>query len=588
MTGPPSPTVDLAADASASHPSCRCRRRGLRWLGVVLGCGTLATGLVWALHADTITASQLLALAGSTFISEDLACIGAGLLVHEGTLTPLVAICGCALGIFVGDAGLMLLGRFGWRGAKRLSFVTRRLGTHRPEALGAWLDSHLIRTIITARFIPGTRVPTYLAVGALGRRLGMSILLLGAGTLLWTPLLVLAVAWLGAVVAEPLQRLFGEGWMALVIAAVALVMALHVAIRLSTAQGRRKMIVTCLRLTRYEFWPIWMLYAPLVPVWAWLSIRYRGTLSFTAANPAMPHGGMVGESKSDILAATPPERVASFALLPAGATDERMTAMNGAMGELGLCYPVILKPDAGYRGASVRLIRDAGQAAAYLQDHDYPILLQQYHPGPHEAGIFYYRHPDEPTGRIFGITDKKFPHIIGDGKRTLEQLIHGHPRYRLQADRFLERFDDRREKVLCKGQSMRLAMAGNHCQGVMFLDGASLLTPELESAIDQVLRQIEGFHFGRLDVRYSDVAAFKAGTDWTIIEINGVSSEATNLYDPSWTLFGALATLARQWHHAYRIGWANRRRGHAVSSWPQLIGEIRRYRSKALPDPVSD
>src|SRR5204863_7531177 len=115
-----------------------------------------------------------------------------------------------------------------------------------------------------------------------------------------------------------------------------------------------------------------------------------------------------------------------------------------------------------------------------LESQTGTIIVQTYHPGPFEAGVFYIRIPGEKSGRIFSITDKKFPVIVGDGQSTLEQLIWAHPRFRMQAQTFLARHERDADRVLPVGEAFRLAVAGNHCQGTLFLDGYHLITPELE------------------------------------------------------------------------------------------------------------
>src|SRR5262249_25588752 len=129
---------------------------------------------------------------------------------------------------------------------------------------------------------------------------------------------------------------------------------------------------------------------------------------------------------------------------------------------------------------------------------------------------------------------------------------------------------------------------GNHCQGTLFRDGAHLITPELERAVDAIARQFPGFHVGRFDVRYADPAAFRAGRDMAIVELNGVTSESTNLYDPSWSLFAAYRTLFRQWALLSRIGHANRQRGHAATGirgfLRLVVGHYRGPRVDALAD----
>lgn len=72
-------------------------------------------------------------------------------------------------------------------------------------------------------------------------------------------------------------------------------------------------------------------------------------------------------------------------------------------------------------------------------------------------------------------------------------------------------------------------------------------------------RRFGGFFVGRFDVRYSDEAEFRAGRGFAIVELNGVASESTNLYDPAWPLWRAYRTLFRQWALLFRIRDANRR-----------------------------
>jgi len=217
-----------------------------------------------------------------------------------------------------------------------------------------------------------------------------------------------------------------------------------------------------------------------------------------------------------------------------------------------------------------------------------PLVAQPFHPGPFEAGIFYYRIPSQARGKIFTITDKQFPILVGDGTSTIEEHIWRDPRFRMQAKTFLARHERDRTRVLPEGERFKLAIAGNHCQGTLFRDGSHLITPQLERAIDSIAQRFNGFYFGRFDVRYSDVERFKAGEDLTVIELNGITSESTNIYDPSRSIFRAYATLMRQWSILFEIGAANRQRGQRASrAWSlirDLIGYYRGPRASALSD----
>ena len=132
-------------------------------------------------------------------------------------------------------------------------------------------------------------------------------------------------------------------------------------------------------------------------------------------------------------------------------------------------------------------------------------------------------------------------------------------------------------------------MAGNHCQGTLFADGAHLITPELEAAVDAVIQRLDGFYFGRLDARYADIEAFKRGEDFAVLELNGVTSESTNLYDPSWSLIRAYRTLFRQWAVCFAIGDANRQQaGLKPPGLLPLLRRVRAYYKENRVDSLAD
>src|SRR5262249_23139185 len=159
-----------------------------------------------------------------------------------------------------------------------------------------------------------------------------------------------------------------------------------------------------------------------------------------------------------------------------------------------------LKPDIGQRGVGIKLIRSREQAENYLLKTSAPLVVQCYVPGPHEVGIFYYRFPHEARGRIFAITEKIFPRIVGDGNHTIAELIEREPRARFVAQTYLKRFVARRNEVLAAGEELKLVEAGNHAQGCIFRDGMRLSTPELEARIDTISRSLPGFFIGRYDI----------------------------------------------------------------------------------------
>jgi len=350
-------------------------------------------------------------------------------------------------------------------------------------------------------------------------------------------------------------------------------------LRVGLYRMRRKIAGWLKRQRRWEFWPPYVFYPPVVAYVAYLGIRFRSFTLFTATNPAMPASGFVGESKHEILenlkaaAAYLPHST----LLPKGGPQVRLQAALAFMDENTLSFPVVLKPDAGQRGFGVSVVRSLSQMRRYLERATHPIIVQEY-VGGKEFGLFYVRRPGKACGRIFSITEKQMPVVIGDGRRTLEQLILDDDRAVCMADFYLEKNANGRNKVVPSGEKVQLVELGTHCRGAIFLDGSYAVTPALEQAIDTIVRAFDGFYFGRFDIRVPSLDDFIAGRNLKVIELNGVTSEATHIYDPKHSLWDAYRTLFRQWRIAFEIGAANRARGARVSSAKELLSAVLDYR----------
>jgi hypothetical protein len=227
-------------------------------------------------------------------------------------------------------------------------------------------------------------------------------------------------------------------------------------------------------------------------------------------------------------------------------------------------------------------------AADYLQSVDTHVIIQRYVVGPFEAGVFYYRFPNEPRGHIFAITEKIFPTITGNGIHTLEELIRADERAMLMARTYLQRFASRRDEVLAPGEILKLVETGNHAQGCIFRDGMHLHTEALERVIDDISQRLPGFFIGRYDVRYENEDEFKHGRNFQIVELNGATSEATSIYDSRNSLFSAYRTLFRQWRLVFPIGASNKANGHAPCSLGALWQNWRQYSAAALSYPLAD
>jgi hypothetical protein len=366
-----------------------------------------------------------------------------------------------------------------------------------------------------------------------------------------------------------------------------ILLVLRVLTALMTFGGRRRLVGRWRRLTHWEFWPPWVFYPPVLLYVAYLGLRHRSPLLFTAANPAMPAGGFVAESKGAILEglAAAGSFVARSLLVPAGeAADARAERVREFMSREGLGYPIVLKPDAGQRGSGVAVVRDDAGLLTYFGEARFDVLAQEYAPG-REFGVFYYRHPGERHGRIFSITDKRIPELEGDGRHTLEELILRDPRAVCMADHYLKVQAGRESRVPEPGEAVPLVELGTHCRGAIFLDGSWLRTEALEEAIDRISRGYDGFFYGRYDLRAPDTEELKQGRGFKILELNGVTSEATHIYDPAIHLVTAYRMLFRQWRIAFEIGAENRARGVEPAGPRELLRLIADYRRTSRSHP---
>ena len=106
------------------------------------------------------------------------------------------------------------------------------------------------------------------------------------------------------------------------------------------------------------------------------------------------------------------------------------------------------------------------------------------------------------------------------------------------------------------------------------------------AAFERISRGFEGFYFGRYDVVAPSLEALRAGEPFKIIELNGVTSEATSIYDPRNGVLDAYRVLFEQWRILFRIAAANVRRGAPRWGVTELLKMLGRYRQAARSHPT--
>ena len=521
------------------------------------------------------TISLFFIFAAATLISEDLACISAGVLASQGKISLTLAISSCAFGIFVGDILLFLAGRFLGRKALKIKFISFFISEKSFEKSSQWLERQGMKTVFISRFIFGLRLPLYFAAGVLKTSFWRFTLYFSIAVAIWTPILVGLTAWLGSEVIK--NSLFNQNlWLGLMLFIVVLYFSIRILQQLFTWKGRRILWGKIKRRFIWEFWSLRVFYIPVVIYIAWLAVKFRSLTVFTCANPAIPAGGFVGESKEEILQGLDQSEAAGQFLLkhiylPVTSTaEEKLQETTNFMTENDLSFPIVLKPDVGERGLGVQIVKSFGELAENLSDSKENLILQEFS-GGEETSVFYYRYPKAENGKIFAITEKRFPKVTGDGRSSIEELILQDTRAICLAKSYLERNNDRLETIPEVGAKIQIIDIGTHSRGAIFLDGGWMKTETLENKIDEICRGYKGFYFGRFDIRVKSFADFSEAENFKIIELNGVTSEATNIYDPKYSLIEAYKILFQQWKIAFEIGAENKESGAKPTRVSDLI-----------------
>lgn len=528
----------------------------------------------------------------ATLVQEDVPTLAAAALAGAGKLPLGWAAAGCLLGIWIGDLLLYGAARVFGRRVLDLPWVRTRVSTEAVARSERWFAQEGTWLLVSSRFVPGTRLPTYLAAGFLRVPFARFAGVTGAVVAVWVALLFVLVLRFGSPAVSWVTEAGGGSWAAWGVPAVVAGAWLVWRAGRRRREGRR----SCWRDTverwrRWEFWPAWLFYLPVAGQILRLMIRHRSVMLPTAANPGILTGGLVGESKYETLRELRerfPEFTAPTWRLEPGNALARLRRLQELLEHREVALPLVLKPDLGQRGLGVRVIRSLDDAHRYVLRTDAALVVQPFIAGPREAGVFYCRFPDEARGRILSLTEKIFPEVVGDGTRTLEALIRADPRARLIAGRYLARFGGRLGDIVPEGVAVRLVQAGNHAQGCIFRDGSRWWTPALEARVDEIARGIRGFSIGRFDVRFASEDAFREGEGFQILELNGAAAEVTHIYDERMPLRTAYRSLFRQWELVFALGAAHRDRGVPVMTMREFLRHWRAARRCFATYPPAD
>ena len=544
-----------------------------------------------------------------TFIHEDAAILAAGFSKVEHGLPLLYAYIPVYLGIVAGDILIYGMGRL----AQTNKWLRSKIIGPKVERVKLWLETHLVRVLAICRLTPGLLFPTFVAcgwfkipfwrfasvsivAGAIYSSIVLTIVILFGNLVLfhlgywaWGLLALLVVGF-------AIRNYFKPRWSQATEHAMGYVppsffevirkympTLKHKFSGMPSLDGLKKVVSTAERI------PNSILYIPIGLRWFFLAIRYHSLTLPTVSNPMIETGGFMGESKGDVMNQVGTEQrewVAEFVTLHRDGMDAETDVQRAVslMNEKGLSFPIVAKPDIGWNGYGVRLVEDNVHLLKYITD--FPsgekILLQRpvHHDG--EAGVFYVRMPGEETGRIYSITLRYFPFVIGNGTSTLRELIQNDPRTKLRADFYLGEKSNHLgfgkedlEHIPNEGELIRLAFIGSLRVGGLYRDASHLATPELTQRFDAIARSMPEFYYGRFDIRFESTDLLKEGKGFNIIEINGAGAEAIQAWDPDVPLFKLYSEFFKAQSLLFKVAALNRKRGYKPMSPLAFLKAVR-------------
>ncbi|WP_372802614.1 D-alanine--D-alanine ligase [Lutibacter sp.] len=321
------------------------------------------------------------------------------------------------------------------------------------------------------------------------------------------------------------------------------------------------MNTTLHKITKWEYWPSYMFYIPILPYAFYLALKAKSFGFFSAVNPSIEGAGNGLESKFKTLQLIPKKYCPKTIYIAKG---ESFDAVSLKINEQQLTFPLIIKPDIGFRGLLVKKLNSEIELIKYVNKYNsINLLLQEYINLPNECGIFFYRFPNQQKGKISSITLKKYLTIIGDGINNLSQLISIDPRARIYSELISEINKERLSYIPKNNEALILNIIGNHSKGTQFMDGNHLINEKLTTFLNTLNTQIDGWNYGRIDVKYTTFEELVEGKNFKVLELNGIISEPTHIYDASkGTYLKALKSIKNHWKILYQISLQNKKTGN--------------------------
>ena len=286
-------------------------------------------------------------------------------------------------------------------------------------------------------------------------------------------------------------------------------------------------------------------------------------------------GGMLDDKKSAVYKLVHPR------YLPQTIIIKKDDNIEAKIKEAGLNYPLIVKPDVGFKGFMVRKVDSLtelnGLKASFGQRE---MLLQEFVDTAKEYSIMCYKLNRSSTYEISSFVEKILPYIVGDGITTIEDLIINLSNPFLKKEIVLYKFRTCLHDILPKGQKMIIDHVGNYARGSKFYNRSKQIDEDLTRAMNNFFTGINGLNFGRLDLKADSIDDIKNG-NFKLLEINGAKAEPIHIYDPTMSISSMMKDISFHWRTLFKIVKENQH--HQIPSTAEGLRSFRSLKKAVNP-----
>jgi hypothetical protein len=177
---------------------------------------------------------------------------------------------------------------------------------------------------------------------------------------------------------------------------------------------------------------------------------------------------------------------------------------------------------------------------------------------------------------VVSLTQKLIPAVIGDGRKTVRELIESTPDIKYNKSNLLAHAKTL-DEVPAAGQRYQVIDQASHTYGCVFRDRNHEITPEMDAWMNGMSSKASEFYFGRFDMKIRDQDSLHTGKGVKICELNGCWSEPAHIYDDGHTLGYAVKEMIRSYSRAYKIAKLNKKRLNPTVPYREIIDAYRSY-----------